>query len=133
MQKCLGLKAMVLLVAAVEAKTCDNGCWSSPQIIMVIDQEHQDNMMIILQMWKQDGELLRQTEMERRWHCGAMCRQNNVISSIMMIIHDFDENYDDDDVEDMGESVLPAARRTTTIITGAKLPGMSLRSLSSSS
>jgi len=27
----------------------------------------------------------------------------------------------------MGESVLPAARRTTTIITGAKLPGMSLR------
>ena len=101
MQKCLGLKAMVLLVAAVEAETCDNGCLSSPQIIMVIivmviDQEHKDNMMIILQMWKQDGELLRQTEMERRWHCGAMCRQNYVISFNMMIIHDDDDDDDDD-------------------------------------
>ena len=84
MQKCLGLKAMVLLVAAVEAETCDNGCLSSPQIIMVIivmviDQQNTDNDDHF-QMWKQDGELLRQTEMERRWHCGAMCRQNYVIS-----------------------------------------------------
>ena len=55
-------------------------------------------IMIILQMWKQDRELLRQTEMERRWHCGAMCRQNNVISSIMMINHDDDDV--DDDVDD---------------------------------
>ena len=105
MQKCLGLKAMVLLVAAVEAETCDNGCLSSPQIIMVIivmviDQEHKDNMMVIFQMWKQDGELLRQTEMERRWHCGAMCRQNYVISFNMMIIHDDDDDDEDDDDDD---------------------------------
>ena len=76
--------AMVLLFAAVEAETCDNGCLSSPQIIMVIivmaTIKSTKTMMIILQMWKQDGELLRQTEMERRWHCGAVCRQNDVVS-----------------------------------------------------
>ena len=61
MQKCLGTMAMVLLVAAVEAEICNNGCSdssSSPQIIIIIifiviviiiviviaiDQQHKDN------------------------------------------------------------------------------------------
>ena len=56
-------------------------------ILLILQMFKQDEwvgwvvmILIILQMLKRDGGLVRKEKVEKRWHCGAMCRQNKVKS-----------------------------------------------------